>query len=60
MTAWGLVGVASIPFGDRFAAYGKLSFYRGDVEVRATASVPGFSATAQADEQTPTLPPASG
>jgi len=51
MTAWDLVGVASIPFGGRFAAYGKLGFYRGDVEVRATASVPGFSATAQADDQ---------
>jgi hypothetical protein len=44
MTAWDLVGVGSIPFGDRFAAYGKLGFYRGDVDVRATASVPGDAA----------------
>lgn len=48
-TAWDLVGVASIPFG-RFAAYGKLGAYRGEVDASTTVAAFGFSRVGSASE----------
>lgn len=41
--AWELVGVGTIPFADNFSAYGKLGFFRWDVDASVSATVPGFS-----------------
>jgi OmpA-OmpF porin, OOP family len=37
-SAFELVGVGSLPLGDRFAVYGKAGFYRGEVSGRVTTS----------------------
>jgi OmpA-OmpF porin, OOP family len=49
-TAWDLVGVASIPFGGRFAAYGKLGAYRGEVDASTTVAAFGFSRVGSASQ----------
>ncbi len=48
---WELLGVGTFPIADKFSAYGKLGFFRWDVDVSATAVVPGFSATASASDK---------
>lgn len=40
-TAWELVGVASIPFANRFSLYGKLGFYRAETELRSNVAISG-------------------
>jgi OmpA-OmpF porin, OOP family len=37
-TAWEVVGVASFPFANQFAAYGKVGFFRATTEFSGTAS----------------------
>jgi OOP family OmpA-OmpF porin len=39
VTAWDLVGVASLPLGDKFSVFGKLGFAMWEAEA---TSVPGF------------------
>lgn len=51
VTAWDVVAVGTLPLSEKWAAYGKLGFYRAETEARATGAVPGFVASAQADEK---------
>jgi OmpA-OmpF porin, OOP family len=49
-TAWDLAGTASFPVADRLSVFGKLGLYRAKTEVRGTAAIAGFSATASDSE----------
>lgn len=49
-TAWDLVAVGSYPIGTGFSLFGKFGLYYGKAEATATASIPGFSASANASD----------
>lgn len=43
---WEVVGIGTIPLHDQFGVYGKLGFFRWDVDVSATAAIPpAFAST---------------
>lgn len=43
---WELLGVGTLPFSDKFSAYGKAGLFRWDADVSATAVIPGFAPAA--------------
>lgn len=47
---WEVLGVGTLPIADKFSAYGKLGFFRWDVDFSATVAIPGFAAVASASE----------
>ncbi len=48
VNAWDLVGIASLPLGNKFSLYAKLGVYRGQVKDSATGSAGGFTTAAPA------------
>ena len=47
---WEFLGVGTLPIADNFSAYGKLGFFRWDVDVSASGAIPGFTAAASASD----------
>jgi OOP family OmpA-OmpF porin len=45
-----VLGVGTLPIANNFSAYGKLGFFRWDLDVSATGVISGFSATVSASE----------
>ena len=45
-----VLGVGTLPIANNFSAYGKLGFFRWDLDVSATGAISGFSATVSASE----------
>lgn len=45
LTAWEVVAVGSLPLMDRLAIYGKLGLFRGEVDLSATGTLGGFTAS---------------
>jgi len=47
---WELLGVGTLPIANNFSAYGKVGFFRWDLDVSATAVVPGFAVSTSASD----------